>query len=81
VAVTANDRRAVNPLTIGIFIKVDKIPEMLEVNNRHNYRLDITFKTAVSANELLSHPCPINQTLRAFIQLRSYLNEKVAAPV
>jgi hypothetical protein len=60
VAVTANDRRAVNPLAMDKFLKVNKIREVLEINKPHNYRSDLTFKTSASANELLSHPYLIN---------------------
>jgi hypothetical protein len=67
VAVTANDRRAINPLAMGKFLKISDVPGVVEINKRHNYRCDITFKTVSTANEFLNHTCLINQNLKAFI--------------
>jgi hypothetical protein len=67
VAVTANDRRAINPLAMGKFLKFNDVPGVVEINKRHNYRYNITFKTFSTANEFLNHTCLINQNLRAFM--------------
>jgi hypothetical protein len=52
---------------MGKFLKICVVPEMLEITKRHNYRYNITFKTALSANEFLNHPILTNQNLRAFV--------------
>jgi hypothetical protein len=67
VAVTANDRRAINPLAMGKFLKTNDVPGVVEINKRHNYRYEITFKTVTTENEFLNHTCLINQNLKAFI--------------
>jgi hypothetical protein len=61
-------KEELNPLAMGKFLKVNNIPEVLEINKQHSYRSDITFKTAASPNQFLSHQCLTNQNLKAFIQ-------------
>jgi hypothetical protein len=44
---SANDRRATNPLAIGKFLKINKVPEALKINKQHSYRSDITFRLGI----------------------------------
>jgi hypothetical protein len=43
VAVIANDREGINPLTMGKFLKIE-IPRVLEITKQHNYIYGKTFK-------------------------------------
>jgi hypothetical protein len=52
---------------MGKFFKICDVLKLFEITKWHNYRYNITFKTALSASEFLVHPILINQNLRVVV--------------